>query len=349
MSTILRLEYTCSDREREQAQTLSLRKRLGGGSKWRTRLVLLLVLVGMLLGAWFRFTEIQPAYRALMIAAVVAASVLFVFCKGKLGKRDPLPTKVEVSETGFTVLGSGSIVAMPWSVFWECLESTDLFVLVDRSKSTVFIVPKRVFPDEGWQTWFREHATNGVGVARPVWNELPALVRSTPADRITFTFRLGFRDFLGRTIASWLTWGLCLGVGCLILSISLYHVAHPPPDAVNSAVDLFLVFELPFFVVCVTMIILIFSVRSWLSHAKYNGPQELAISEMSVEFAGVDGSGTLPWTTFKYYKETPWSFIVWRGWRWIMFPKRAFASWDDLGRCREILNRNLQRSRWFVG
>ena len=97
------------------------------------------------------------------------------------------------------------------------------------------------------------------------------------------------------------------------------------------------------------MIILIFSALTWRLQAQYLGPQEIALSEESVAFAGTDGSGTVPWTRFKHYKETPWSFIVWRGSLWMMFPKRAFTSWEDLSRCRDLLERHLRRSRWFLG
>ena len=49
--------------------------------------------------------------------------------------------------------------------------------------------------------------------------------------------------------------------------------------------------------------------------------------------AGADGSSVLPWKTFSYYKETPWSFILWRGTLWMLFPKRAFESRDGVSRC----------------
>jgi YcxB-like protein len=97
------------------------------------------------------------------------------------------------------------------------------------------------------------------------------------------------------------------------------------------------------------MIILVFSVHAWRSNAKYSVPQGIALSEDSIAFAGADASGTVPWTSFTHYKETPWSFILWRGSHWVMFPKRAFTSWDDLNRCRDLLHRHLQRSRWFLG
>ncbi len=57
----------------------------------------------------------------------------------------------------------------------------------------------------------------------------------------------------------------------------------------------------------------------------------------------------LPWSRFARYKEACWMFILWRGPFWIMLPKRAFESWDDVDRCRHLLQSHLQRSRWFLG
>jgi hypothetical protein len=286
-----------------------------------------------------------------MISAVVGFSCLFAVGKRNFRKNvpAPLPAKVEVSEKDFAILGPAAKVTMPWTAFSECLESTDLFVLLDRPKGMLIVVPKRAFPSEESQTWFREQATSGLSQTTPAWNELPALAPSTSPDRITFRFQLGFRDYLDRTLASWLTWGMCLAVAGMFIGVSLYSAAHPPPQAVNSATKVFFVFMVPFFLVFVTMIVLIFSIHGWRSGAKYNAPQEIAVSEVAVDFASTTGSGTLPWSSFRQYKETLWSFIIWRGSHWMLFPKRAFASWDDLNRCRELLDRHLQRSRWFLG
>ena len=49
MSQTLRLEYACTPAELQPAQSLNLRMQIGGGSKWRTTLLLLLALGGMLL------------------------------------------------------------------------------------------------------------------------------------------------------------------------------------------------------------------------------------------------------------------------------------------------------------
>jgi hypothetical protein len=45
MLAILRLEYTCTKSELEQAQSLHLRKQLGGGTRWQTWLVLGIILL----------------------------------------------------------------------------------------------------------------------------------------------------------------------------------------------------------------------------------------------------------------------------------------------------------------
>jgi hypothetical protein len=69
MPKTLHLEYACTKAEMEQAQSLVLRKRLGGGSKWRTYLILFLMLAGALVGGYFRFREIPDVYRVLILAA----------------------------------------------------------------------------------------------------------------------------------------------------------------------------------------------------------------------------------------------------------------------------------------
>jgi hypothetical protein len=91
------------------------------------------------------------------------------------------------------------------------------------------------------------------------------------------------------------------------------------------------------------------SVRSWRFHVNYVGPQTITLSEQSVAYSGMDGSAILPWTSFKYYKETRWLFILWRGSHWIVMPKRSFTSTDELSWCRELLDQHLEQSRWFLG
>jgi hypothetical protein len=348
MSPILHLDYVCSHAELEQAQSLSLRHQLGGGSKWRTRFVLVVLLVGILSGAWFRFREIPEGYPALILAAIIGCCLFFAVCIRRFRKTIPRPIQLEISEEGLTILGTDSKVALPWSAFAQCLESSDLFVLLDRPKRTLIVLPKRVFPSANWQAWFHEQTHNLPSLEPPAWSELP-VPPSTSADLVTFTVRLRYRDSLARTVASWRTWGICFALGALWFGTGIYVAAQPAPDAVNSPTKVIVVFAVPFFLVAVAMIVTIFSVHAWRLDAKYSGAREIALFEQSIAFSGTDGSGMLPWSSFKYYKETPWSFILWAGSHWMIFPKRVFTSWDDIGRCRDLLERHLKRSRWFVG
>ena len=54
--------------------------------------------------------------------------------------------------------------------------------------------------------------------------------------------------------------------------------------------------------------------------------------------------------SFPHYKETPWSFILWQGAGkvWLLLPKRAFASSEDMARCRELLAGHSKPSIWLV-
>jgi hypothetical protein len=351
MSQILHLEYACTNAELEQAQSLALRKQIGGGSKWRTYLILYIMLAGALVGGYFRFREIPGTYRVLILAVALLIGVVVVLVQRKFRKNiDRAATKLEISETELAVLGPSSKVAMPWSAFSECLESPDLFVLIDRPKKVLFVIPKRVFPDESSQTWFCDQVHTGLTVPPAQFYETPIMRSTAQADSITFRFQLKFRDFVDITLASWFTWAVILAAAALVSSAFL-SAGSAPDNAVHSDTEVFL-FMLPFFLLFVLMAILMFSFHSWRTHAKYLILQEVAISDESIAFASAEGSGTLPWITYAFYKETWWSFILWHGsaWRcsnWVLLPKRAFASWDDLSRCRDLLERHLKRSRWF--
>jgi hypothetical protein len=152
-------------------------------------------------------------------------------------------------------------------------------------------------------------------------------------------------------MASTQVWGFLVFLLAIFLGVFAVSAANPPPNAVHSPTQTFFFFILPFFGLMIPFMILVGSVKSWLENRKYYAVQDVALSEDSIIFRGGDGSGTLPWTAFTRYKETPWSFIIWNpaGWRWMMFPKRAFTSPDHVQRCRDLFARHLAYSRWYLG
>jgi hypothetical protein len=353
MGQTLHLEYQCTEAEMKEARELQLRKQVGGGSKWRTRAILLLTLVAMLLGGYFKLRrEVAPANRPYVIAGFVVLCTFIYLVRKRLFKRGGLvPIRLEVSGTGFTIQASGSNVTMPWTAFSECLESPELFVLVDRPKTAILTIPKRAFPTESWLAWFREQSDNRSRLMEPAPSESPIAHADVPADSLRIRFRLGFRDYADRTMASMLLWGFLLFLLTMMLGVFVVAAANPPPDAVYSSTQMFFFFVLPFFGLMIAFVMLVGSVHTWLTNRKFSVPQDVALSENSIVFSGGDASGNVPWTAYRHYKETAWSFILWNPGNpaWTVFPKRAFESPDDVQRCRDLLARHLIRSRWFFG
>jgi hypothetical protein len=348
----LALEYACTAAERREAEELNLHRQLGRGSKWRTYLILFLMLGGMLLGLYYKIAhEVSATWRPYVFAALLVLCFAFVFWRRRPSGAPPATTKLEISEHELTILSPESKVKMPWSAFSQLLESPNLFVLLDRPKGILWILPKRAFPDETSQSWFRDQANNCCGSKTAQVTETPFIASAATSEAITLQFQLRYRDYLDRTLASWLTRSFILGFVAMILGTFIYAAMHPSPHAVYSYTQVFFMAVPPFILVMSTMIILITSIYHWRAHTQYLVPQKLLLSKDGIAFASRDESGVLAWTTYPLFKETRWSFILWqpRGSAWLMLPKRSFASTDDLRRCSTLLITHLRRSPWFFG
>jgi hypothetical protein len=353
VSESLHLKFACTEAEKKQAGSLLLQSQVGGGSKVLTTILLLLVLVGMLLALYFRVQrEVSAPYRPYVYAA---AFRVFLFAWTWIRRRSrssvPTGTSVDVSDDGLSVRGTDADVRMPWSAFSRLLESPDLFALVDRPKTTLLVIPRRAFPDESWQEWFRTLATNRLSLADWPPAETPALPSSTSGDSVHLRVELRFRDDLDRTLASSLTWAFVIGFTALMIGAALFAVANPPPNAVFTGPQIFVIFVLPSLLVMAAFLILVISVHSWWTYSRTAVPQELSLPPDSIGFSGPDGDGTRPWSLYNRFKETRRSFVLWnaRTSAWAQLPKRAFRSEDDVQRCRDLLSRHLQPSRWFFG
>jgi hypothetical protein len=263
----------------------------------------------------------------------------------------PVPTRLEISENEVAIRSLESKVTMPWSAFSQVLESPNLFVLLDRPRGILWILPKRAFPDETSQSFFRALSSNRCGQVVAPPTEAPRVAPATSPDKITLQFQLRFRDYLDRTIASRRTWGIILAVAAMVVGTFIYSAAHPPPQPVYSATQVFFMAVPPFVLVMATMVVMLTSIYHWRAHTQYLVPQELVLSNEGIAFSSQDESGTLAWTIYPRFKETRWSFILWqpRSSVWLLLPKRSFASIDDVRRCEALLTTHLHRSPWFFG
>lgn len=356
MSMPLHLEYACTVAELEEAESLSLRKQLGGGSKWLTWLVLGVMLAAGLAALHFIIIHrLAAAYRPFAWAGFILL-VLFIHFKNRREKVNRATraelAKVELSENEITFGEEGAKLVRPWSSFTQCLESKNLFLLLDKNKTTVLIFPKRAFPDENWQAWFRNQTSRfaqGTEMTPRIENLNPATL--TPPSGVRLTVRLRYRDYLDHTLASWQTWGIIGGIVGMVVGTGLYSAAHPPPHPVYSSTQVFLMAVLPFLAIMTTMGIAIKSVHAWRSGAKFLGPEEIIFGDETITFAAKEAAGVLPWTTYTWFKETRRSFILWqRGSRaWLLLPKRQFQSAEEVDRMRSLLAKHLTPSRWFFG
>jgi hypothetical protein len=150
-------------------------------------------------------------------------------------------------------------------------------------------------------------------------------------------------------LASFFTWSMVAGVAAMILGVTISAAFHPTPHPVYSLTQVYFMFMLPTTLLMALMIIAIASIHPWFSHRKLLTDQEVLLSADAITFASADGASSVPWSTYARYKETRRSLLIWKGRLWMLLPKRAFASADQLDRCRALLVRHLGRSRWFFG
>lgn len=337
MSQVLHLEYACTDVEYEEAEKLTRPSRLG-----QICWVLLAAAIVIVKDTQDHALNKGPLLWPFFVAALAIWGVL-QFIKFK---RPEDHIKLDISDSDIKLIRTAANVTFPWAGFGRWLESSHLFILFGRRKAIQIIVPKRVFPSESWLSWFREQAKIRITRREPSPIAAPAPELPAGTDPILMKFQLGLRDHCVRVIAScWLPL-LFIGVSSFVGVMCIVFAIKPPPHAVNSASKVFFTMELYFLGIfaCITPFV---AIIRWMKHINSHSPQELALSDESIKFHSRDGSGVLSWSTFKYYKETPWCFFLFQGAQFITLPKRAVTSAQDLIRCRDLIARHSKRSFWF--
>ena len=342
----LKLQYSCTEADMKEANTLQEIDYYGRGSKWRARLYSVGLSALALAGAGIWFTrEVAPQERPWVVGMMVtlfAAALVFKWVKRKhIGGE----VRLEVSDREVVFGGGEERTAMQWSAFRRLLESANLFVLVHRSRGGLFVVPKRAFPDEVAQNWFRVQANRPQSPVASL-PDAAWVGRSVRRNGIALTFRLKFWDYLNRYLTTWRMKGMFFGM--LALAAAVSFLPTPPPNAVNSPSKVFLIMVASLMPIMGLVVVFISSL-SWLRERRHLVVQQIVVDEESLEFMTQESSGRLPWSTYKYYLENPWSFFIWnpKGSVWFMFPKRAFGSASDLAQFRSMLETKLQKSRWF--
>lgn len=348
---LLRLEYVCTPAERKEAEALNLRQQFGGGWKVLTWVVLLAILALVLWMAWRMIEQMLPeGYRLYGVAGLAVFVVAFTWFQTKRDARTPpsAVTRVELSENGFR-LGEGIPgIFIAWGNVARCLESENLFVFHDAPKKLAYILPKRVLPDDTWVDWLRKvaHSSKHTETASSV---------SQPAARIDsevfrLNYRLGYWSMVDLLQASWMGKGIMLGWLALHLYVICTAVSKPAPDAKVPMWEVLVYFELPAIIVGAYLLLLFVAAYSWLQHRRELTPWRVEMGENVLRHVSAAGDVVVSWESLNRFKETPWHFILWRrpGDNWLMVPKRVLGGKQGVRRCRELLERHLQRSIWLT-
>lgn len=345
----IQLEYSCTEQDLKEAKALGERESFGGGPRWRSTLVMLVVLVVVGTGLFFRFkAEIAPKDRPWFIALVVVIFAAVSYFNKKTRAKTGDIVRLEISERAIIFNGENSRTEMLWSGFSKCLETPNLFALLDNSKSVMRVIPKRAFPDEKSQEWFRAQANQPRITAEPTTQERAFPSRFMASNGVAITLEYKFRDHLIRNITSWRVKAMALLMLAIMGGVSIVSFVNPPPDAVvpPGKVALMMVAAfVPIMIVVFSLVIVLW----WFQQRKHYLTHHVLLTQEGIEFTEQNASGRLPWNTYKYYRETRWTFFIWnpQGSLWFMFPKRAFTSPSDLDQCRTLLQTNLKPSRWF--
>jgi hypothetical protein len=290
-----------------------------------------------------------PGDRMLFLSIFGAVGVAYLAWRFWPKRSKSQPEECTLSETGICVATGSSVCEMPYSTFATCLESADMFVLLDQGKTMPFLVPRRIFPNEAWQNWFRARTGNLERPEGPMATLKSEQVQQSPAEGVKVTVSLGLRDYFDRALITLRVWGIVVGLALLFAVETLFIALFPPSHAVHSASTLFFVYELPLLFALAVLLILVATLIGWFQRLKNPVTETLVLSEEGLEANSLKGSATIEWSHFHGYRETWWSFVLWHGTAWVMIPKRYFISANDLACCRSLLSRKVHKSWLFFG
>ncbi len=349
MPTPLKLEYVLTDVELKKAQSLQLREHYTGKSGWRSWAILLGIMAAFLCLCYFRIRDqVAPKYQPWFLLGVAGFLLLLHFGIRDSGRKNKQTIRLEISELELIFTDSTGRTASLWSAFAECLESAELFVLVNRAKTVIYAIPKRAFPDAASQDWFRALANQSLAAPNPAATHSIA-PPNLPENGLALQFQLRFSDYLIRNLSSWRVKGVALLMCGVIGFSTLKEYLHPDPQAVHGPGTVLLI-TLPIITGILVTVLFAVSFFWWRLEQKQNrAAHQLVLSDEGITFVNQNESGLVKWDRYENYLENRWCFLIWnrKDATCFLFPKRMFTTETEQSRCRELLQAHLQPSRWF--
>lgn len=359
MNEPLRLEYTCTPAEQDEAEHLVLADQLGVSKspKWITNIVMILFLLVLLVGLYFKICQDWPNHPIECgVGEIVALAVAYAFViRKKHQSKSVSSVVVELSMSALKIIEATGQVSVSWNAFDKRWESEKLFVLRHKS-GLAYIFPKRIFPNEASRDWFREVGIgefshpNVDGLFDAALPNAPA--HSTKPDEILIHFKLGYFNYIDRSLASWQVRGMMCFFLVLFLTAFIMAALKPAPRAVYSHSQLFCFFVVPFLVIIELFLFFFITTYTWLMHRQAISTmsnQSVTIADIGFMCESSLGQTAYSWERPTSFKETRRSFFIWQpGTRfWLLLPKSAFPSAASIDACRTILCAHAKPSTWF--
>jgi hypothetical protein len=204
------------------------------------------------------------------------------------------------------------------------------------------VFPKRAFADEGEQQRFRELVGSigrgDVGGAEVVEKPRERVMAAAPAvGAIELEFQYRYRDILVRNLYCWFTRIVMIG-GVGVVAYAFYSAARTPdPGAVHSHTFVFFTFGLPVMVVMAAVGLFTIVTKEWSQIRSQILPLKVWMDEDGVTVDSPQARVRSGWDYYDRCKETPWSFNLSGNRAWLILPKRAFSSAEEVRRARRIL------------
>ena len=345
---LFRLHVRCTPQEREEALSLSLRRQLGKGSKVLSWIAMLAILGFLLTSFYF---AVAPAHRPYVFAAFILVWI-FAFVQQRRKRTDGDAAQIEVFADVIRIGSGPAASVIRWPAFSEYFESPNLFVLLDRPKTTMLILPKRVFPDAAAIEWFRQRIEHAATEAPQVGQRQHQLAApgnlssaASSADALRLEFRYRYRDFLDRARSTWFGRGVILFGAGLGIGPFIYIMLNPAPDTAAPLTHTMLFFG-PFAILMASVAFFTAATSEWLNARLNLVTMVIAVDERGLTVETADVTAPSGWEVYNKHKETRWSFLLWQGigHHWLLLPKRSFPSAHSIERCRRILTSKTKRS-----
>src|SRR5262245_5563462 len=140
------IDFVCTDTEIRAGVHL-----IGRTKKWGDRIT---VLCAMSLMGVYCYRQ-PPGDRVVFLSIFGVLGIAYFAWRFWPKRPSSEPEKCTLSETGIRIKTSSLVLELSYSSFTTCLESAEIFLLLDPRKKMPVVLPKRIFPNEEWQNWFR--------------------------------------------------------------------------------------------------------------------------------------------------------------------------------------------------